>query len=234
MRRLLAESTTLFAAILCGSLLIPSAGSATLSGSVQTEVRLPPDFTPDTCSNSQSVSGPSVSLGLECVNGVAAALMGGQATDVSGQVSFLLFAEPDQFAEVSVEAIASGFFFIAVPSSAVDIRFNAIDCSFCSLDMTANGVVGDPTGFENLPAYAPIPYALDMSASASNFLVTIDDSLSYDLRSVTVRDHASGETLENARILFSATPVPEPGAAGLCCIGLALIALGYRSRARTK
>ena len=130
--------------------------------------------------------------------------------------------------------MASGFLYIAAPSPAVDIRFNAIDCGNCFLSVS--GVFGD--GFDNLPTHTPFPYDLDIPVWATDVYAPdsgfFDGTYSYDLRSVTVKDHATGVILPDARILFSATPIPEPGAAELFCIGLALIALGYRSRARTK
>lgn len=245
MKSLLAKYAALLAASVCGVLLAPRADSATLSGSVQSSVfELPSSgiLGPgDSCSDSQSVAGPSVSILLSCYSAYgfasAGAWVNGEGTDVYGQFQFGLGntddvdndPHHDMNASVSIDLAANGFFSIDAPSPTVDIAFDAVDPLFL---LTVNGASVNPSTVESLPTFTPIPYSLDLGFNARNTLAPESTYLgvivSYDLRDITVWDHASGMPLPNAQISFSATAVPEPGSAVSCCLGIALIALSYR------
>ena len=250
MKRIVPKYAALLAASVCSGLLVPRADSATLSGSVQSSVYEWVDYLLGpgvSCSDSTTDPGPSVSAYLDCYSSYGAtaeAWLNGTGNDVYGEFDYgaansddvYSYPHHDMYAEVYIHFMASGFFYITAPSSTVDLAFQTVECpSDCS--MTVNGVPApDPTAVLNVPSYTQVPYSLEFSDLLWNQLAPEStwaaSWASFDLRAVTVKDHVSGATLDNAQISFSATAVPETGSAVLCCLGLALIALSHRKSRR--
>lgn len=254
MKGLLPKRAGLLAFFVCGAFLLPRADSATLSVSVSTsvqEVFIDHLGEIDQCSDSQIFDGSSLAPSVTCssilhTSHSSGAGFIGELTDVHGQAEYWVGAvgsdpgccgDPypyeDPEAELHFSFTAGGFLYIAAASPAVDIAFAALDGFNAPMyGLTVNGIASDAYTFQGIPTHTPIPYLLETSDFLFNIYapdsIFSDHEISYDLRSVTIRDHASGEILPGAEITFSAVPIPEPGAAVLCGIGIAMIAASKR------
>ncbi len=251
MKGLLPKHAGLLAFFVCGASLLPRADSATLSISVSSSVQTIGEYGPyegeiDQCSISRWFDGPSLSPSVACYSMLghssSAAEFVGELTDVYGQAEYWVGAygsDPgccghpypyeDPLAELAFDFIAGGSLYITAPSPAVDITFAALNGSLLpGYWLSVNGIWSDSNTFQGIPTHTPIPYFLEVFDFMWNVRAPDsfwwDPQFSYDLRSVSIRDHASGEILAGAEITFGAAPVPEPGAAVLCAMGITLIA----------